>query len=291
MRPIIGNLFTAVLLCLLIAVDCTPVSAAPVDSGITLGVFPRRPAPQTAQMFAPLAAWLSTRLGEPVRLETPPDFTTFWDGIRSGRYQLVHYNAYHYVRSHLQFGHRAIAMNEEAGSAQISSAIWVRSDSGIGKAADLRHRRIVFGGGQDAMVSYIMAVDLLQSAGLPRSDFITRFTITPAHALMAVYYYNSAAAGLAANALEGPSSNDQLDTSRLKRMLVSQPVAQHPWALSADVSPALGERIRTALLGMDQTPEGREALGQAGLTALVAASDHDYDPHRAIIERVLGERY
>lgn len=266
-----------------------PVTSA--DGTLVVGVFPRRPAIQTETMFAPLVTQLEKSLQRPVRLEVPPDFAAFWAAIQDNRYQLLHYNAYHYVRAHKEFQHRVIAMNEEFGSSRIQAAIWRRHDSPTRTPADLIHKKIAFGGGRDAMVSYIMAADLLQQAGLAPQDYITQFTINPTHALMAVYYHQSSAAGLNIGADKQPALQAQLDFEQLSPLLISEAVALHPWAVNASVGHELALKITTTLQQLERSDEGQRALQQAGLTRLVPASDSDYDPHRRIIARVLGEQY
>lgn len=256
-----------------------------------MGVFPRRPALQTEAMFKPLAEQLARRLGRPVILEVPGDFTAFWHAIEADRYQLAHYNPYHYLRAHRDYGHRLVAMNEEFGSNRIRAAIWVRKQGRITSPADLRHTRIAFGGGHDAMVSYIMATDLLHQAGLAPDEYIPQFTINPTRALMAVFYRQTDAAGLNVNAFKQPRLSAAIDSDQLTPLLVSEPVAQHPWAVSAQVSDELRQRIRNALLGMKNSQAGRTALERAELTGLDPATDADYDPHRRIIARVLDEHY
>jgi len=258
---------------------------------LVIGVFPRRPAIESREMFAPLADYLAEKLAMPTRLEVPADFPAFWHDLEAGRFDLVHYNPYHYVRSHQQLGYRAIARNEEQGEGFIRSTIWVRRDSGVDEAADLKNRKVIFGGGRKAMVSYIMASDLLHQAGLSDEDYISQFTINPIHAMKALYHRQGAAAGLNYNADKQERLRRKVDFAELKRLLVSKPVAHHPWAVSPRISDGLGKEIGMALLSLNQSPQGSEILHQAGLSGLLPASDRDYDEHRAIIRRVLGEDY
>lgn len=258
---------------------------------LVIGVFPRRPAIESQEMFTPLAEYLAQQLAMPTRLEVPADFPAFWRALEAGRFDLVHYNPYHYVRSHQQLGYRAIARNEEQGEGFIRSTIWVRRDSGIDSVADLKNRKVIFGGGHKAMVSFIMADDLLHRAGLTDEDYITQFTINPIHAMKALYHRQGAAAGLNYNADKQARLRRKVDFSELKRLLVSKPVAHHPWAVSPRISDGLGKTIRMALLSLNHAPNGSRILQSAGLSGLLPARDSDYTEHRAIIRRVLGEDY
>lgn len=261
------------------------------DDELVIGVFPRRPALETQQMFTPLSHHLGEQLGMPTRLVTPPDFPSFWRALQAGEFDLVHFNQYHYVRSQKELGYRAIVTNEEQGRGTTQSALWVRKDSGINKPEDLKHRKIIFGGGHKAMVSYIMATDLLRKEGLKDSDYISQFTINPIHAMKAVFHRQGAAAGLNYNADKQEGLRKKVNFDEMERLLVSEPVAHHPWALNPKVSDALGQRIRDILVNIKDIDGGDEILHKAGLTGLLPASDKDYEPHRVIIFNVHKEEY
>lgn len=98
--------------CLLgtVAADTTP---------FRIGVFPRLNQDKTLRQFQPLAEWLGRHLGREVVLESAPDFAAFWERVKAERYALIHYNQYHYIRAHREFGHRVILKNEELGRSQI----------------------------------------------------------------------------------------------------------------------------------------------------------------------------
>jgi len=261
------------------------------DTELIMGIFPRRAANVTEKLFTPLAAYLSRKLERPIRLETTHDFVSFWDNIEKQRYDIVHYNQYHYVRSHKTRGYRVILKNEENKRSTIAAALYVRKDSGIKSIMDLKGRKIVFGGGKSAMVSYITARHLLETGGLRHGDYITTFAINPLRATIAVYYQQAAAAGAGDIVLQLPRVKQEIDIAELKTLAVSQPMAHLPWAVKQDVNQHTIERIQTILSQAAETPDGKKALASARLTNLLIATDSEYDPHREIIRSVLGENY
>ena len=172
---------------------------------LKLGIFPRRSAQITERMFRPLSDELSKKLGTKVLLETTHDFASFWDNVANKRYDIVHYNQYHYLKSHNQFGYQVFAQNVEFGHKQIAGAILVRRDSGIETPADLKGKTIVFGGGRSAMQAYITATYLLRQAGLKQGDYFEQFALNPPKACIATYYRKAAAAGAGNYVLELPN--------------------------------------------------------------------------------------
>jgi len=157
------------------------VSASfPVYADITMGVFPRRPVSVTHKLFKPLAEKLSKELGEPVKLVVLKDFKSFWKGVQGKQYDLVHFNQYHYIKSHKELGYEVIAVNEEFGSKKIAGALSVHKDSGIKSLADLKGKTILFGGGKKAMGSYIAPTSVLKKAGLEAGkDYTVKFSKNP----------------------------------------------------------------------------------------------------------------
>lgn len=256
-----------------------------------MGIFPRRSAKLTFKMFSPMVKHLSSQLGRPVVLETSANFKDFWNGVTNLRYDIVHYNQYHYIRSHKRLGYDVIAMNEEFGRATISGSLHVRSDSGLKSLQDLKGTKIVFGGGPKAMMSYIMPTYVLRQAGLVAGDYQEAFARTPANAIFSIYYKQSSAAGVGDIVSQLPSVKSKVDTTKLKQLAASEAVAHLPWAVRGDISAKLRSQLQQLLVNLDHTIKGKRVLEYAGLTAMVAAKDEDYHQIRKITLEVLGEHY
>ncbi len=243
------------------------------------------------QTFTPLADYLSKKLGRPVNLESAPNFQSFWAGVKERRYDLVHFNQYHYVRAHKFYAYDVIAKNEERGSSTISGALIVRVDRGINQVSDLKGRKILFGGGRMAMQSYIVASYLLQQAGLKRGDYLEEFASSPATAILSAHFGTASAAGSADINLHSPVIMDRIDTRKMKVLAKYKPMAHLPWAVKREMPEVLRDQLRGEMVDLVNSEEGRRVLHTAELTALRSANDEDFDEHRKIIETVLGEKY
>ena len=261
------------------------------DKSLILGVFPRRNPTEMIEMFRPLADYLSKALGRPVKIETTPDFPSFWRAVAARRYQLVHFNQYHYVRSHKELGYQVIAKNEEAHRSTMAGVIVVRKDGGIQSLTDLRGKTIVFGGDRQALVSYIIPTFLLREAGLKPGDYREEFAVNPPNVVLAVFFRRADAGGSGDIVLDMPFVRDKADVNKLMYLKSSERVAQLPWAVRADVTPAERARIQKALLGLKSAAGGREILEAASLTGIVPATDKEYDYVRKVIRTVTAERY
>lgn len=264
---------------------------AETDGELRLGVFPRHPAQDMQRMFEPLRRYLSETLGTAVSLHTPVDYASFWAAVEAGDYDLLHYNQYHYVRGHAAFGHRLVAANEEHGRQQIAARIYVRTDSEAQQLDDLRGRKILFGGGPDAMVSYVLGTDLLRKRGLNEGDYIARFAQNPVKALIGLHYMQADAAAAGAPVIDLPTIRQQLGDGSLRVLAQGDPIPHLPWATAATVDEDRRQAIETALLDLNSALGGRAILDAMQLTGLRRASDRQYDSVREVIQRVHGEDY
>lgn len=263
--------------------------AAQSQSPLIMGIFPRRSVQITTKMFGPLARYLSQALQRPVKFETTYDFASFWEQVKHKRYDIVHYNQYHYLLSHKALGYRVIAKNEEFGTSRIAGAIAVRTDSGIHSLKDLKGKKIVFGGDRMAMMAYISATYLLRQAGLNPGDYFEQFALNPPKAAIAAYYHQAMAAGIGNHVLSLPRVHKEIGDSQMKYLAQTEPIAHLPWAVKADMSPQLARQITHLLTGLHQTPEGQALLNDMHLSNILPATDSDYDSARKIIKAVLHE--
>ncbi len=267
------------------------ISVLLADDVFRIGIFPRRSVTATTKMFTPLSEYLGKQLGRKVTIDVPPDMPAFWSRLERGEYDLVHLNQYHYVRANAKLGWQVILKNEEFGRNNIAGALWVLKESGIKHVSDLRGKLIVFGGGNHAMVASIMTRDILLQAGISDDSFIGMATLHPVKAIISVYYKQADAAGVGESVVEFPAIRKKIDVSKLRILAKSKPLAHLPWAVRGDMKTNEKEKIKNSLLSLNDSSEGKSILKAAGLTGIRPAQDRDYDDHRLIIKRVLGEDY
>lgn len=256
------------------------------EQPLVLGVFPRRNAAETTKLFTPMAEYLSKQLGREVTLVTAKDFDSFWQGVTAHRYDIVHYNQYHFIRSAQHY--QVIAHIAENGKSTISGVIYVRKNGGIATLAQLRGRTVLFGGGEDAMISYIANRYLLLQAGLKKNDFKTAFAVNPPNAILALQSRQADAAGAGDGVLDLPQIKRAVDPDDLVALATSMPLLQLPFAVRRTMPEKLRLSIQSVLTNLKNSDAGREVLKSAVLTDIGVAQDKDYEPHRKIVRAVMG---
>jgi phosphonate transport system substrate-binding protein len=237
-------------------------------------------------LFAPLAAYLGKQLGREIRLVTSKNFEAFWHDVTEQRYDLVHYNQYHYIRSAKSY--KVIAHTQEFGRNAVTGALYVRKDSDITQVSQLRGRTIIFGGSKDAMLSYIAPRYLLLKAGLREGDFAMRFAVNPQNALVALYHKQADAAGGGDVVVDQPVIKNAIDTEEIRVLAATEPLLFLPWAVKRTMPAKLALTIQSSLLDLKNSDAGRSVLKSAIMTAMGNAEDRDYDPHRKIVTAVFG---
>ena len=259
---------------------------------ITVGIFPRRDVSTSHKIFKPLALYLSQELGEKVVLDVPKDFDAFWKSLGEKKYDLVHFNQYHYLRGNKEFGYKVIVSNKEQGSKQIAGAFSVRKDSGINTLDDLHGNTILFGGGKKAMGSYIAPTAILKKAGLKAEvDYKVSFAKNPPNAVIAVFNKAADAAGSGNVILNIGAVKKKVDVSQMKILAQSEPFVQLPWAVHPDMSAEKMKQIQALMVGLEENDAGKEVLKAAKVDAFYTVSDADFAKVKEIVEFTLGETY
>jgi len=270
----------------------TLLGSAQAVADITLGIFPRRPVAATHKAFKPLREHLEKQLGEPVRLVVPKDFKAFWDGVEKKQFDLVHYNQYHYIKSHKELGYEVIVANEEFGNKQIAGALTVRKDSGIKTVADLKGKTILFGGGKKAMGSYIAPTAILKTAGLNEGkDYTVKFAKNPPSAVIGVYNNAAAAAGSGNVVVRINAVTKKINADDIVILAESDQFTQLPWAVKSDMPPAKVKKIQDVMVGLKANTEGQEILKAAKVTGFYPVSDSDFAKVRELTKFAVGEEY
>ncbi|NOY65905.1 MAG: phosphate/phosphite/phosphonate ABC transporter substrate-binding protein [Gammaproteobacteria bacterium] len=260
------------------------------EDDLIMGVFPRRNAETTIRYFKPMANYLSQKLNRTVRIETSRDFQSFWQDIKQKRYDLVHFNQYHYVQSNKEFGYQVILKNSEFGKQTIAGTIVVRKDSNINSLPDLKGKKIMFGGGKKAMIAYIIPTYLLQQAGLTENDYKTVFAKNPPNAILGTYLKQADAGGTGDVLLNHPVITRRIKTDQLKIIAQGKQLPHLPWATKDTMSSLLKNTIQKLLSELQLTKEGTSILKSAHLSKMVIATDTEYNIIRTIIKKVTGEQ-
>lgn len=273
-----------ILVILLIALAALPHLTVAAEPALRLGVLPRHNYTDTISMFTPIAKHLSSALHREVKLETTRNFSEFWRQVELHRYDIVHLNQLQYLHAHATQGYDVIAKNEEFGSSSISSQILVRNDSSIQTLSDLHGKKIIFGGDNTAMMSYIIPRSMLRAQGLTDQDYSSDFALNPPNALIAVSLGMADACGVGDSVVKLGESQQKIHLEDL-RVIAQSPAFPHlAWAVINTLPTEQQQAIQRALLELNTTVAGKQILQRAKLTGLAPATHHEYQSLQKYME-------
>jgi phosphonate transport system substrate-binding protein len=256
-----------------------------------MGVFPRRNVKHTYSAFTPMTRYLEKVLGRPVKLVAVREFSQFWEDVQRRRFDIVHYNQYHYLVSRQLYGYEVILKNQEFGEDSFAGALFVRSDSNIKEITDLKSKAVLFGGGKRAMLSYIVPTWIMRNAGLDDGDYEEQIALNPPNAVISTYHGQADAAGAGESIMQLDIVNKNIDVNVMETLVRSEKVSHLPWAVRDDMDSEMRQLIQDSLVNLAKEEQGKSILQSAKLTAMTPADDSDYELSEKIITELYGVDY
>jgi phosphonate transport system substrate-binding protein len=251
-----------------------------------VGVLPLQSPTKLAKMFLPLCDYLSGKLGMKVVFVTAPDFTRFMQRYEAGFYDIVYSNPYQYVRARDKQGYSVFA--KVAGEPFVGIFIARRNWGHRTFTADnLRGKTIAFVH-PFAWASALMTSAHLLDKGIdPKRDMSVKYVGSQDSVILAVEN------GMADIGGTWRPSLRLMDTLADKIEVIEETAPQPQMPLSAHprVPPEVVRKIRSLLVGLAGTEEGKEILKKLELPkGFTQASDVEYDAVRELADK-LGVPY
>lgn len=239
---------------------------------LTVGIVPQQSASALARAWAPLLGRLSRDTGLAFRFRTAKDIPTFEQRLAHGEFDLAYMNPYHYTVFQRATGYRALVTQKD----HLLRGVLV-----VPKSSPLQHIRELHG-----LTVAFPAPAAFAASVLPRSFMAQQgIAIKPVYVSSHDSVYLTVAKGLypAGGGIVRTLDKMDADTRAQLRVLWAAPaVPPHPIAAHPRVSDAAAERVRTALLALEQDDEGRELLAALGFKGFVRAEDSRYDSIRQL---------
>lgn len=271
----------------------SPTASAPATNVIRMAVGSVLTPFATADLYGELADYLAQRLGRPVEMVQGKTYAETNDLVKSGEVALALVCTNPYLQGRDDFGMELLVAPEVDGETVYYSLLIVGRDVPAQSLADLRERSFAFA---DPMSNSGRLAPLYQLAlmGETPDSFFSRTTFTYAH--------DSSVRAVASGIVDG-AAVDSLVFDYMRRRepeVVAKvkvvgrwgPFGISPVVVNPRLDPTLKADLRTALLGMDEDPAGRDALRHLGVDRFVVPDDSIYDSVREmrafLRERGLG---
>ena len=252
---------------------------------LRLGLVPERDIFEQRQRHRVLAAYLSQRLGRPVKLVTFSTYSGVLDDFEQGTVDAAFLGSLITVLVHERYGARVLVKPEYAdGSSSYRGVLFVRDDGPIASLDDL-HGHCV------AMVRGTMAGHLFPLTVLDGVEYGS------IRACWLGSHDEAVAAVARGQIVAGAAKDRRLDVFEaanpdvsLRRLAVSASVPENALVTSAALDEAVADALVEALLGLAQTPSGQAVLEAFGVRRFVACEMRSYAPVYELSE-ALRERW
>lgn len=241
------------------------------DHELVFGFLPILSTEKLVARFGPLVDYLSEKLGQPVRLETAPDYAEFVRRTNEEkRYDLLFTAPHFYYLAQRKAGYRAI-VRVAVPSMQ---AIIVAPRSGdIKEVSDLRGRRISTP--DPLSLASVLIRDTLQQAGLdPDKDVMV--VATPSHnaSLISAQKGVTDAAGL----MIPPFRHAKPELRDAMRIIAkSQSTPHMPICVGTTLTQDQARIVEDTLLGLTQTEDGQALLKHLSWPGFAKTTPEEYD--------------
>jgi len=262
-RMISARLRRAVQWALLAFALVTPVGTATAeDEALILLMQPLPREEMPAETFQPLADYVSALAGRACKINTPPNFPSYWEAVRRNRYDLA-FDAPHFADYRIRkFGFTALAKTPDTAS----YSLIMRDDARALDPSSLVGKRV-------AALSLTSIGTLRLNALFPnpyRQPVLVEVPKTE-DGLVMLFTKRVEAAFLPTAGIGA-----RIDSRGAIVVLTTEPIPRLVLSASPRLARELTDKIRTGLLQARATDDGRTMLHAIGIDFLDAATNEEF---------------
>ncbi len=262
---------TTLLLLLLSFFGLQSAHAEEVTS-LSFGIVPQQAAGKLARLWGPILAYLGEKTDMKLQFKTAPDIPEFERRCAMGEYDIAYMNPYHYTVFEQAPGYRAFARQRDK---RIRGILVVRKDNPIQELSALAGSNLAF----PAPAAFAASV-------LTRAELANRgIAFTPKYVSSHDSVYRTVAKGLysAGGGIQRTFNNVAPEVrDQLRILWTSAPFTPHAIAAHPRVAEDILERLRRAMLEMDQDPKGKELLSRIKFKGIEPATNDNWDDVRSL---------
>jgi len=258
-----------------------PALAAPRPrrAEMVIGLIPELNIFAQKARFRLLGDYLGRRIGVPVRFTILSRYGNILETFEAERLDGAFFGSFTGVLAIERLGVVPLARPVNLdGSSTYQGRVFVRKDSGLRSAADLRGKRMAFVD-RATTAGYVFPLAWLREHGIPGPDgFFSEYYFTGSHdaAVLAVLEGKADVGAAKHSVLDRLRREDPRVDRDLVTLASSPPVPSNGLCVRRDLEPDLVEALRRALLDLERDPAGAAVLAQIGALRFVGTSVEDY---------------
>jgi phosphonate transport system substrate-binding protein len=257
----------------------------PGDGRVRFGLLPAEDTLTMTEVYVPLAAELSRKLGCPVDVTVSTSYSTGVEAMRAKKLELASFGPLSYVLAHRVANAEAIAVQGDAAGKSLAyeATIVTLKGSGIRTLREVAGHSFAFS--DPASTSgHLMPAFALKAAGIdPDTGVHPFFAGSHTASFEALRNHKVEAGELNSGIMRVARASGEYDPAAFVTLWRSPPIPLSPLAVRGDLPDAFKTRLRNALYSIDL---GAIADPKRVFTGkrYIAARDSDYDGIRTMVE-------
>ena len=275
-------------LCLSFFAGCTskePVPPPPEKKSdsrvLVIGLIPEQNIFKQMERYKPVAEYIHKKTGYKIELVVLPRYGNIIDNFVSKNMDGAFFGSFTYTLAHAKLGVEVLARPENLeGISSYHGLIFVRKDSGIRTAKDMKRKRFAFVD-KATTAGYLLPLEYFHENDI--SDYRTYFqetyfTGTHEDAIHDVLE-GKADIGAAKNTVFDKLANADSRINKYLLVLKKSPeVPENSLALRKDIDESVRKKLQDVLLDMHNDPEGMDVLKQFGARRFIETTNDDFEP-------------
>lgn len=237
----------------------------------SFGIVPQTNGSKLSKLWSPIIQYLEENSKIDLRFSTARNISTFEKRVKSGKYDIVYMNPYHYTMFHEEQGYNAFA---KAKKKRLKGILVVAKDSPYRTINDLNNSELAF-------PSNAFAANLVPRAVLTKTnvDFSSKYVSSHESVYRNIARGRYPAGGGVMRTFNNASPEYK---NKLRVLWTSDGYTPHAFAAHPRVPQEIVDKLQKALLNMEKDPNGKALLKKIRLKGIEKGTDREWDDVRAL---------
>ena len=230
-----------------------PAHAADPDGTLVFGFLPILSTQQLVKRFKPLVDLLSDTIGQPIRMETAPNYAEFLKRTKEKRYDILFTAPHFYYLANEESGYQVIV---RVNAKELKAIIVATKASHITTMSGLKGKKIAIP--DPLSLGAVLIQNTLRNAGLVPNKDVT-IIATPSHNAALLTAYNGVADAAGLMVPPYMRASEQIHNAMVT-LGTTAGTPHMPIAVASSLNPALVEKITSVLASLNETENGKALL-------------------------------
>ena len=261
-------------------------AAAQAQAVLRVTAIPDESPTELTRKFAPLGAYLESKLGMKVEWTPVTDYAAAVETVVNKKIDLAWFGGFTFVQANVRSGGKILPLVQREEDEKFRSVFITDAKSGINKLEDLKGKTLSFGSASSTS-GHLMPRSFLLAAKINPDVDLKRVAFSGAHdaTIAAVASGKVDAGALNISVWDKFVTEKKVDPAAVKVFYTTPPYFDYNWSVHADMPEALREKIKAAFLALDpNTPQGKEILGLQRATRFIPSKPENYNGIKAAAE-------